>query len=89
MVYRQISADMKSRALQLLAASWELDIITECLGVSKVSVYRWSDNYEVCGQVNPHSANRGRQRLLTQDIIEEIQELLLETTDLYLDEIAE
>lgn len=89
MVYRQISADMKSRALQLLAAGWELDIITECLGVSKVSVYRWSDNYEVYGQVNPHSANRGRQRLLTQDIIEEIQELLLETTDLYLDEIAE
>ena len=24
---------MKSRALQLLAAGWELDIITECLGV--------------------------------------------------------
>ena len=47
------------------------------------------DNYATHGQVDPHSVNRGRRRLLTQDIIEDMQELLLETPNLYLDEIAE
>ena len=63
--------------------------ITESLGVSKKSVDHWFDNYEVHGQVDPPSINQGRRRLLTQDVIEDIQELLLETPDLYLDEIAE
>ena len=89
MVYHHISADMKCRALQLLAEGWELEEITESLGVSNKSVDRWFDNYEVHGQADPPSINRGRQRLLTQDVIEDIQELLLETPDLYLDEIAE
>ena len=89
MVYRHISTDMKCRALQLLENGWELDEITEVLGISKESVDRWLDNYATHGQVDPHSVNRGRRRLLTQDIIEDMQELLLETPDLYLDEIAE
>ena len=60
MVYRHISADMKCRALQLLAEGWELGEITESLGVSKKSVDRWFDNYEVHGQVDPPSINRGQ-----------------------------
>lgn len=89
MVNRHISVDMKCRALQLLAEGWELEEITECLGVSEKSVNRWFDSYEIHGQVDPRSVNRGRRRLLTQDVIEDIRELLLETPDLYLDEIAE
>ena len=45
MVYRHISTDMKCRALQLLDNGWELEEITEVLGISKESVDRWLDNY--------------------------------------------
>lgn len=79
---------MKCRALQLLAEGWELEI-ADILGVSQLSVNHWIDNYVVHGRVDPPSVNRGRRRLLTQDVIGDIQELLLETPDLYLDEIAE
>jgi transposase len=84
MVYRHISADPKCRALQLFAEG-------EVLGISKRSFDRWYDNYEVHGNasVDPRSVNRGRRRLLTQDVTEDMQELLLETPDLYLDEVAE
>ena len=68
MVYRHISTDMKCRALQLLDNGWELEEITEVLGISKESVDRWLDNYATHGQVDPHSVNRGRRHLLTQDI---------------------
>ena len=43
MVYRHISTDMKCRALQLLDNGWELEEITEVLGISKESVDRWLD----------------------------------------------
>ena len=89
MVYRHISADMKCRALQLLAEGRELERIADVLGVSEKSINRWFDNYEAHGQVDPPSVNQGRRRLLTQDVISDMQELLLETPDLYLDEIAE
>ena len=74
MVYHHISVDMKCRALHLLAEGWKLWIITDSLGH---------------GQVEPGSVNRGQRRLLTQDVIADIQEVLLETPDLYPDEIAE
>jgi transposase len=89
MVYRRISSDMKCRALQLLAEGWELRRIADIFGVSLKSVDRWFDNYEVHGRVDPPFVNQGRRRLLTQDVIGDMQELLLETPDLYLDEIAE
>ena len=69
MVYHHISVDMKCRALHLLAEGWKLGIITDSLGH---------------GQVEPGSVNRGQRRLLTQDVIADIQEVLLETPDLYL-----
>jgi transposase len=84
MVYRKISADIKCRALQLLAEGWELGEIANVLGVSEKSVDHWLHNYEAHGRVDPPSVNRGRRRLLTQDVIGDIQELLLETPDLYL-----
>ena len=65
---------MKCRALHLLAEGWKLGIITDSLGH---------------GQVEPGSVNRGQRHLLTQDVIADIQEVLLETPDLYPDEIAE
>jgi transposase len=89
MVYRKISADIKCRALQLLAEGWELGEIANVLGVSEKSVDHWLHNYEAHGRVDPPSVNRGRRRLLTQNVIGDIQELLLETPDLYLDEITE
>ena len=45
---------MKCRALQLLDNGWELEEITEVLGISKESVDQWLDNYATHGQVDPH-----------------------------------
>ena len=74
MVYHHISVDMKCRALHLLVEGWKLGIITDSLGH---------------GQVEPGSVNCGQRCLLTQDVIADIQEVLLETPNLYPDEIAE
>ena len=63
MVYRSISADMKRRALQVLADGWELHEIAGVLGVSPKSIDRWHDNYETLGRVDPLSFLRGRRRI--------------------------
>ena len=65
MVYHHISADIISRALQLLDEGWELEKIADILSVSVKSVNRWLYNYEAQGQVDPPSVNRGRRPLLT------------------------
>lgn len=41
MVYRKISADMKQCVLELLEKGWEMEEVTESLGVSSRSVNRW------------------------------------------------
>ena len=89
MVYRSISADMKRRALQLLADGWELHEIAGVLGVSPKSIDRWHDNYETLGRVDPLSFLRGRRRILSADVVEDLRDLIQETPELYLDEIGE
>jgi len=89
MVYRQISPDMKKRALQLLEEGWEMSEIAAALGVSTKSIPRWHNNYGIHGRVDPPSALRGRHRILTSDVIGELRELMQESPELYLDEIGE
>jgi len=50
MVYRQISLDMKQRALELIDKGWEAEDIAYALGVSSKSIARWADNYDTYGQ---------------------------------------
>jgi transposase len=90
MVYRIISPDLKQRALYLLLEEgWEIDQITAALGVHSKSVERWKNNYESHGSVNPPTPLRGRRRLLSSSIAEELHELLIESPSLLLDEIGE
>jgi transposase len=89
MVYRQISSDMKKRALQLLEEGWETSEIADALGVSTKCIPRWHDNYEDYGCVNPPSALYGRHRILTNEVIDELRELIQESPELFLDEIGE
>lgn len=89
MVYRQISTDMKKRALQLLEEGWEMSKIADALGVSNKCIPRWHNNYMVHGRVDPPSALRGRHRILTGEVIEELRKLMQESPELYLDEIGE
>ncbi|KAF5378873.1 hypothetical protein D9615_006901 [Tricholomella constricta] len=89
MVYRTISADMKRRALQLLDLGWEMHDIADTPGLSKKSTDRWVDNYETHGRVDPPSVLRGRPRILTQDALNDLQELIQESPSLFLDEIGE
>jgi transposase len=88
MVYRHIGADMKRRALQLLAGGWELPDIAEVLGVSPISIDRWHNNYHTQGCVDPPSYLRGRRRILSADVAEDLNDLIQESPGLYLDEIG-
>jgi len=88
MVYRPISADMKRRALQLLDEGWEMQQIADLLGISSKSIHRWQDNYETHGLVNPPSYLRGRRRILSSDVVDDLHDLMLESPELYLDEIG-
>ena len=84
MVYRQISSDMKKRALQLLEEGWEVSEIADAPGVSTKSIPRWHNNYEIHGCVNPPSALHGRRRILTGEVIDGLRRLEQESPELYL-----
>ena len=90
MVYQKISDDRKERALYLLLErGWDIERITDALGVSAKSIERWNENYEVHGCVCPPKLIIGRPRLLSADMIDDIQQLLQEDPSLLLDEIGE
>lgn len=89
MVYHRISDDMKQRALRLLEDGWDIAEVVEALGVSAKSIGRWQDNYETEGHVMPRYPVRGRRRILTSSIMQEIHELYKEDPSLYLVEITE
>ena len=88
MVYRSISADMKRRALQLLDDGREIHEIGDLLGLSSKSIERWHDKYETHGRVDPLTFLRGRRPILSADVLEGLHELILESPELYLDEIG-
>lgn len=90
MPYQRISADRKQQALYLLQEEgWDKSAIAKALGVSKESIDRWEEKYLTEGCVNSVSHTRGRPRLLTSQIMEELGELIRENPSLLLDEIAE
>ena len=89
MVYQQISNDRKEQALYLLLEGWEIERVAHALGVSMQSIEWWEENYAVHGCVKPFKPTRGRPRLLTGDMIDDIQQLLREDPSLLLDEIKE
>jgi transposase len=89
MGYRNISADMKQRALQLIDEGWEMAEVAEVLNVSSKSIRRWDHHYETHGRVDPPSALRGRPRLMNAKAIEDLLELIHETPSLFLEEIGE
>ena len=89
MVYRYISTDMKQRALCLIEKGWTSEDIVEALGVSSRSITQWEDNYEQCGRMDPPTVLRGRPRILTSAMTDDLQEMIKETPSLFLDEIGE
>ena len=90
MVYQRISDDRKERALYLLLErGWDIDRITDALGVSSKSIECWEENYEVHGCVSPPKLIMGRPTLLSADMIDDIQQLLQKDSSLLLDEIVE
>jgi hypothetical protein len=45
MVYYQIGAVIKQRSLQLLLDGWKVEEAANALGISTVSIARWSSTY--------------------------------------------
>lgn len=90
MPYQRISRDRKERALYLLLEEgWDVHAVCEAMGVSAKSVERWENNYYTEGCVNRTSSLRGRRRLLTGQMANDLQQLIDENATLLLDEIAD
>ena len=90
MVYQKISNNRKERALYLLLErGWDIDRITDALGVLSKSIEHWEENYEVHGCVSPPKLIMRCSRLLSANMIDDIQQLLQEDPSLLLDEIVE
>ena len=89
MPFRKIDTGLKERALQLIAGGWPLEHVIETIGVSRRSVDRWAHNYETFGSVKAPAAITGRPRILNTTAVEGLYDLLAESPQLYLDEIAE
>ena len=90
MVYQRISNDRKERALYLLLEQgWDIDWITDALGVLSKSTECWEENYKVHGCVSPPKLIMGCPKLLSADMIDDIQQLLQEDSSLLLDKIVE
>lgn len=89
MPFRKINNGVKERTLQLIAEGWPLEQVIEAMGVSRRSINRWADNYEDFGSVKPPAVITGRPRVLNPTAVEGLYDLLVESPELYLDEIAE
>ena len=85
MVYQQISNDRKEQALYLLLEEgWEIERVAHALGVSMQSVERWEENYAIHGCVKLFKPTRGCPRLLTGDMIDDIQRYFAKTPVFFL-----
>jgi transposase len=89
MPFRKIDSGVKERAVQLIAEGWPIERVIEAFDVSRRSIHRWADNYEMFGSVKAPAVITGRPRVLNPPAIEGLYDLLAESPQLYLNEIAE
>jgi transposase len=89
MPFHKIDAGVKERALQLISEGWPLGQVIEAIGVSRRSINRWATNYEAFGSVKSPTVIAGRPRVLNTTAVQGLHELLVESPQLYLDEMAE
>ena len=68
---------------------WEIDRVAEALRVASKSIERWENTYEIHGCVDPPTPLRGRPRVLTNRMTEDLRDLIVENPLLLLDEISE
>ena len=90
MCFRHISSDIKERALWLRDLGYIPDDVCELLGFSRRSLNRWTANQHIHGNViPPPNPSRGRPRILSTGVMDDLFTLLVEDPTLYLDEIQE
>lgn len=91
MPYRKISADLKTRAIELyIAHRWFPADLAEVFGFSERSFFRWVANYRKHGSVTPPvNPLQGRPHILNAFMIRELHALVEAAPDLYLDEIQD
>lgn len=88
MVNRQISNDLKECALRLWNHGWDLEDICEVLEVSRSSYYRWRKIFEEGALDRQPYPLVGRTRTITRAILGAIEELCLEDSDLFINEVC-
>ncbi|KAG1745471.1 uncharacterized protein EDB91DRAFT_1270046, partial [Suillus paluster] len=89
MVNRRISSDLKECALQLWDHGWELKDISEALGISGRSCYRWRRIFEEFGTaMKPPSPLTGHTQTITRALLMAVEDLFATDSDLFLDEVC-
>ncbi|PPR01443.1 hypothetical protein CVT24_001906, partial [Panaeolus cyanescens] len=88
MPFRKISSDLKECAMTLWQAGWSRVDICSALCVSVASLYRWRDVLDTFGSVErPSNPLRGRPRLIGIVAMTQLQSILSNHPDTYLDEL--
>ena len=90
MGFQHVSQDLKQRALVLRDRGYNGHQIHDILGVSPRSIQRWLHNFKIHSSVVvPHSVDQGRPRKFNAAISHDVHTLLIESPDLYLEEILD
>ncbi|KAI5988122.1 hypothetical protein F5J12DRAFT_728233 [Pisolithus orientalis] len=89
MPYCYISNDLKECALHLWNSRWELEDVCVALGVLPRSCYHWQSIMERDSTVErPPSPLRGHARTITRVVLNAMEDLFMEDSDLFLDKIS-
>jgi transposase len=90
MVYRNISKDLKERALWLISHEYAPEDICELFDISQRSITRWKQNDRIHGSiVPPPNPSQCRPRILNTDMTHDLYTLLQEAPEMYLSEIQD
>lgn len=90
MPYRQISKDLKERAVWMREAGYLTDDICTILDISERSICRWQQNVAEHGDViPPHNPLQGRPFTLNAMQVNELVDTIRDRPEMFLDEIRE
>ncbi|KAH6911785.1 hypothetical protein BKA70DRAFT_1079882, partial [Coprinopsis sp. MPI-PUGE-AT-0042] len=87
MPYCRIEPQVKQLALSLWERGFEAEDITDALGISQASLYRWQKILDEHGTVTRPSI-RGQDRIISRAVMTAIYTLFENESDIYLDELV-
>ena len=91
--YQKVIAILHNEARKLLVEAYEqtrdAQTVAKCFRVSTSTVYRLSVQMKKTGSVKLQTSQRGRKPALTEEDLQEINQLIVAQPDITIDEIIE